>query len=70
MSTDHPHRRRLARRPARRWLAPLLATLTLGACAPGHAFCPKNGFVCFITSKSAGSLTHQDLTQRGIEELD
>jgi hypothetical protein len=48
----------------------LLASLLLAASVPGNAFCPKNGFVCFITSKSAGSLTHQDITQRGIEELD
>jgi hypothetical protein len=48
----------------------LLASLLLVASVPGQAFCPKNGFVCFITSKSAGSLTHQDITQRGIEALD
>ncbi|MFS2138456.1 hypothetical protein [Duganella sp. Dugasp56] len=48
----------------------LLASLLLVASIPGKAFCPKNGFVCFITSKSAGSLTHQDITQRGIEALD
>lgn len=48
----------------------LLASLLLAASIPGKAFCPKNGFVCFITSKSAGSLTHQDITQRGIEALD
>ncbi|MCU6496879.1 hypothetical protein LPN04_03620 [Rugamonas sp. A1-17] len=48
----------------------LLASLLLLVNVPGNAFCPKNGFVCFITSKSAGSLTHQDITQRGIEELD
>jgi len=48
----------------------LLASVLLAASIPGNAFCPKNGFVCFITSKSAGSLTHQDITQRGIEELD
>ena len=48
----------------------LLASLLLAVSLPGQAFCPKNGFVCFITSKSAGSLTHQDITQRGIEALD
>ncbi|MET3130663.1 hypothetical protein AAKU55_000921 [Oxalobacteraceae bacterium GrIS 1.11] len=48
----------------------LLALLLFGACAPSWAFCPKNGLICFITSKSAGSLTHQDITQRGIEALD
>lgn len=48
----------------------LLAALLLAVSVPGNAFCPKNGFVCFITSKSAGSLTHQDITQRGIEALD
>jgi len=51
-------------------LSLLLASLLLAVSLPGNAFCPKNGFVCFITSKSAGSLTHQDITQRGIEELD
>lgn len=52
------------------FLSLLLASLLLAVSLPGNAFCPKNGFVCFITSKSAGSLTHQDITQRGIEELD
>ena len=74
MSIDHPYRRRitrhLPRRLAARWLAPLLALLALSASGPSQAFCPKNGLVCFITSKSAGSLTHQDITQRGIEDLD
>nr|WP_315256779.1 hypothetical protein [uncultured Duganella sp.] len=51
-------------------LSLLLALLLLAVSLPGNAFCPKNGFVCFITSKSGGSLTHQDITQRGIEELD
>lgn len=51
-------------------LALLLASLLLVASIPGQAFCPKNGFVCFITSKSAGSLTHQDITQRSVEDLD
>ena len=51
-------------------LSLLLASLLLAASVPGNAFCPKNGFVCSITSKSAGGLTHQDITQRGIEELD
>jgi hypothetical protein len=48
----------------------LFALVLLAASRPGQAFCPKNGFVCFITSKSAGSLTHQDITQRSIEDLD
>jgi len=51
-------------------LSLLLASGLLVVSLPGNAFCPKNGFVCYITSKSAGSLTHQDITQRGIEELD
>ncbi|MYM35224.1 hypothetical protein GTP38_12870 [Duganella sp. FT94W] len=51
-------------------LSLLLASLLLVASIPSQAFCPKNGFVCYITSKSGGSLTHQDITQRGIEELD
>ena len=37
---------------------------------PAQAFCPKNGLLCFVTSKSAGSRTHQDITQKTIEDLD
>lgn len=45
--------------------------LCLGLTAvPAQAFCPKNGFVCIIGSKSAGSKTHQDITQLGIEDRD
>lgn len=51
-------------------LSLLLASLLLAVSLPSNAFCPKNGFVCYITSKSGGSLTHQDITQRGIEDLD
>jgi hypothetical protein len=54
----------------RRALLLLLAFVLAVISFPSNAFCPKNGFVCFITSKSAGSLTHQDITQRGIEDLD
>jgi hypothetical protein len=35
-----------------------------------QAFCPKNGLLCFVTAKSSGSTTHEDITRQAIEELD
>ncbi|CDG82999.1 VCBS domain-containing protein [Janthinobacterium agaricidamnosum] len=53
------------------WLRQLLLALSLlGVCQQTLAFCPKNGLLCFVTAKSSGSLTHEDITQRAISELD
>ncbi len=48
----------------------LLAALLFATSIPSQAFCPKNGLLCFVTARSAGSLTHQDITQQSIETLD
>lgn len=61
---------KLWRHCARYLPACLVLLLTIGIAPPGQAFCPKNGLLCFAVAKSAGSLTHQDITQRGIEALD
>lgn len=47
-----------------------LLALSLLMAQRSWAFCPKNGLLCLVTAKSNGALTHQDITQRGIEELD
>lgn len=61
---------KLWRHCARYLPACLVLLLTISIAPPGQAFCPKNGLLCFVTAKSSGSLTHQDITQRGIEALD
>ena len=46
------------------------AVIGLMLFTPANAFCPKNGLLCFVTAKSSGSKTHQDITQISIEDLD
>lgn len=50
--------------------AALLVAAACSTALPSWAFCPKNGLLCAVTAKSSGGLTHQDITQRGIEALD
>jgi hypothetical protein len=48
----------------------MLVALIMSISAEAEAFCPKNGFICLVAAKLAGSKTHQDITQQAIEDLD